>query len=95
MENIFIVNHLMQREKREKEEKVYASFVDLKTAFDNVRREKLWECLKRKEVKQEIVRSLKGIYEETRSAVRTNKGIFKKFITNIRVRRMCIKFGTI
>lgn len=41
IDNIFIMNHLIQREGKEEEKKVYAIFVDLKAAFDNVEREKL------------------------------------------------------
>lgn len=41
LENIFIVNHLVQRKKREGEKKVHAFFVDLKAAFDNIWRKKL------------------------------------------------------
>lgn len=42
IDNIFILNHLVQREGGKKEAKVYALFVDLKAAFDNVQREVLW-----------------------------------------------------
>lgn len=31
----------MQRKKREKDKKIFAVFIDLKAAFDNVNREKL------------------------------------------------------
>ena len=41
VDNIFILNHIIQREKC-KGERVYAMFVDLKAAFDNVDRNKLW-----------------------------------------------------
>lgn len=39
IDNIFILNHLVQREKRKvgKEAKIYALFVDLKAVFDNVK----------------------------------------------------------
>jgi len=44
MDNIYILNHVIQREKikRKEEKKVYALFIDLKAAFDNVNRGKLW-----------------------------------------------------
>jgi len=43
MDNIFILNHVMQREKRPGGEdgKVYLFFVDLKAAFDRVDRNRL------------------------------------------------------
>lgn len=48
MENIFILNHLIQREKiRKKYNKVNAVFIDLKAAFDKVARGLLWDTLKK------------------------------------------------
>lgn len=41
IDNIFVLNHLCQRKKRRKERKIYAAFVNLSAAFDNVNREKL------------------------------------------------------
>lgn len=43
VDNIFVLNHIIQREKMKvkEENKMYALFVDLKAAFDNVDREKL------------------------------------------------------
>lgn len=54
MDNIFILNHVVQREKR-KGEKVYAFFVDLKAAFDNVDRNKLWRILKDKGIEEQLI----------------------------------------
>jgi len=43
LDNVFILNHVMQREKRYGGEdgKIYMFFVDLKAAFDKVDRSKL------------------------------------------------------
>lgn len=79
VENIYILEHLVQRKGGEKEKKVYAFFVDLEAAFDNVEREKLWEILERKGVKRNIIGRLRRIYEETRSVVRTEEGLTKEF----------------
>lgn len=38
IDNIFMMDHLIQREKREKDGKIYTTFIDLKAAFDNVDR---------------------------------------------------------
>lgn len=50
--NIFVLNHIIQREKKKgnKKRRVYALFLDLKTAFDNMEREQLWKILKGKGV---------------------------------------------
>lgn len=45
IDNVFVLNHLIQREKIEKKDKIYVVFVDLKAAFDNVDRELLWDIL--------------------------------------------------
>jgi len=39
-------------------------FVDLKTAFDNVKRDILWRELRRREIKEMLIRRLKRIYEQ-------------------------------
>lgn len=41
IENVFILNHIIQRERIKEDNKVYALFVDLKAAFDTVNREKM------------------------------------------------------
>lgn len=80
MDNIFILNHVVQREKR-KEEKVYALFVDLKTAFDNVDRNKLWRILKDKGIEEQLISRIRSLYKETRVAIRTKEGTTSSFIT--------------
>lgn len=48
MDNIFVLNHMVQRDRMAKEDKkIYALFVDLKAAFDTVDRRKLWDILKK------------------------------------------------
>jgi len=39
--------------------------VDLKTTFDKVDRNRLWKELRRKGVKEDLVRGVKKVYEET------------------------------
>lgn len=66
MDNIFILKHVVQRERRKEDNKVYAVFVDLKAAFDNVGREKLWSILEDKGVDRGLVERLQRIYERTK-----------------------------
>lgn len=44
-------------------------FADVK-AFDKVNRDKLWKILKKKGVKEQVVRRIQKIYEETEVMVR-------------------------
>lgn len=76
MDNIFVLNHLTQRKKRygEKEEKVYAVFADMKAAFANVDRGKLWEIMREKGIQELLIQRLEKIYEETEVVVRTGQG---------------------
>lgn len=80
MDNIFILNHVVQREKY-KGEKVYALFVDLKAAFDNVDRNKLWRILKDKRIEEQLISRIRSLYKETRVAIRIKEGTTDSFIT--------------
>lgn len=53
MDNIYVLSHVIQRDKEKEKEKeeVYALFVDLKAAFDNVDRSKLWNILEIKDMR--------------------------------------------
>ncbi|XP_011685761.1 PREDICTED: uncharacterized protein PF11_0207-like [Wasmannia auropunctata] len=64
IDNIFVLNHIMQREKRQggKDMKVYMLFADLKAAFDNVDRDILWKELKRKGIEERLVRRIEMIH---------------------------------
>lgn len=92
MDNVFILNHLVQREKKKggKESKIYALFVDLKAAFDNVDREQLWSILMDNGVNMDVIRRLEKVYEETVVAVRTKEGLTDEFRTHKGIRQGCV-----
>ena len=94
VDNIFILSHVVQREREKEEEgkerKVFAFFVDLKAAFDNVNREKLWELMERWSINGNIIDRLKGIYRETRAAIRTKDGLSEEIKTRKGVRQGCV-----
>jgi len=92
LDNIYVLNHVMQRETRQGGEdgKIYLFFVDLKAAFDKVDRIRLREVLQKGEVKEDLVRGIGKIYEETIVAVRTGKGISGSFKTTKGVRQGCV-----
>lgn len=79
IDNVFVLSHLIQREKIEKKDKIYMVFVDLKAAFDNVDRELLWDILDKKGISKGVTSRLKKIYEETVAVVRTEEGISERF----------------
>jgi len=92
IDNIMTLYHIMQREKRKggKNGKVYMLFADLKAAFDNVNRDILWEELKRKKIKGQLVGRMEKIYEETEVMVRTKQGYSEEFETKKGVRQGCV-----
>lgn len=62
-------------------------FVDLKAAFDNVYKEKLWEIIKKKGIESDIIRRIRKIYEETELTIRTKDGLTRNFNTKKGVRQ--------
>lgn len=48
-----MLSHIVQRQRKRADRKVYALFVDLKAVFDNINRKKLCEILEAKEDRQE------------------------------------------
>ena len=91
LDNIFILDHLAQREDRDgKKDKVYAFFADLKAAFDNVDRGQLWKILREMGIDEELVRKVEEIYETTVAAVRTKDGLTEEFRVMKGVRQGCV-----
>lgn len=89
MIDIFVLNHLMQRDKRQrgKDGRVYMMFTDMKAAFDNVERSILWRELRKKGIKEKLIRRLEKIYERTEMVVRTNQSYTESFRTRRGVRQ--------
>jgi len=55
-------------------------FVDLKTAFDNVKRDILWRELRRREIKEMSIRRLERIYEQKlEEVIRTSQRYRENF----------------
>lgn len=92
IDNIFVLNYLMQREKRQgrKDGKICMMFADMKAAFDNVERSTLWRELRRKEIKRDLIKKIEKIYERTETVIRTNQGYTDSFRTRKGVRQSCV-----
>lgn len=90
IDNVFILNHLTQREKNGSTDEIYAVFVDLKAAFDNVDRELLWDSLEKNRISEGLIRKLKKMHEEMVAAVRTEEGISEIFSSRKGVRQGCV-----
>ncbi|XP_015440284.1 PREDICTED: uncharacterized protein LOC107195037 [Dufourea novaeangliae] len=81
MDSAYILHHIIQRETTKKRGKVYAFFVDLKAAFDSVKREQLWEQMFNRGIEKGLIEAVREIYQETSSVVKVNKGETEKFWT--------------
>ena len=85
---IYILKNAIGRELKENK-KVYAMFVDLKAAFDNVNREELIKMMKKLKIKDIICDRIKEIYTETKSKVKVNDEIIGEFWMEKGVRQGC------
>lgn len=61
----------------------------MKAVFDKVDRGILWETLKGQDIKEEVIKRIKKIYEEMIVTVRTAKGYTETFRTQKGVRWVC------
>lgn len=86
---IKIVKHVIGRRIAKKKGKMYMFFVDLKAAFDNVDREKLWEVLRKRKINEELIEKIKELYRETSCRVRVGKETSEPFWFKKGVRQGC------
>ena len=89
LDNIYVLNHIIQKGKV-KGLKTYASFVDLKAAFDTVDRELLWEIMEKVGISKYIIERIKEIYQETRVRVRVEGDFSEEFWTVKGLKQGCV-----
>lgn len=63
----------LQSVRRDRTKRMIAFFVDLKAAFDSVNRTILWEAMKKREVREGLVRRCGNLYRETKTRVKVNR----------------------
>jgi len=81
--------------RREYREPLYATYVDLKQAFDSVDRAALWKILKILGVPSKLLGLLSSLYSDTVSCVRVNGQTSDVFEINSGVRQGCVLAPTI
>ena len=64
--------------------------MDLKAAFDKVRRKKLWKYLRGKGIKADVMYKIERIYRETKSKVKIGKNCTELFWTEKGVIQGCL-----
>lgn len=73
-DHIFTLTTIINKKLQKPGGKVYISFIDLKKAFDNVDRHKLWERLYLVGISGKIIRIIASLYENIRLQIRTYEG---------------------
>lgn len=89
MDNIYILQHVVERELEKKRGKVFGFFIDLKAAFDRVDRNKMWATMEKRGIRKGLIRRAKEIYTETSNVVRANGTLSQEFWTKEGVRQGC------
>lgn len=65
MEAVFILSEIIEEGIRKEKGKIFVCFTDLKAAFDLIKRQRIWEILRKKEVQEKMVKKLEEIYDQT------------------------------
>lgn len=81
IDNIYVLNHLVNKQLNREKGKLVAIFVDLRAAFDSVDREILWKTMRERGIREGLVRRYKDILRETRSMVRVRGERSEQFWT--------------
>jgi hypothetical protein len=88
-DNIYILNTLIQKHKHEKR-KLYACFVDLSKAFDNVWRHGLLYKMAEIGIQGKVFEIIRSMYENTEYSIKTNSGASRNFSLDIGVKQGCV-----
>ena len=64
-DNLYILNGVIEL-KKEREEELLVSCLDLEKAYDRVHRGKLWQVMRKRGMTEGVVRVLEKVYEEVR-----------------------------
>ncbi len=69
----------------EKRREMWAVFVDLEKAFDRVPHELIWWALRKRDVKENVVRAVQDMYQGATTSVRTPCGNTRDFEVKVGV----------
>ena len=73
IDHILVLDTLVQKQLNKKRGTLYGAFIDLKKAFDSLRRDYLWEKLKEIGISKKMLRILISMYDGVRANVRLGK----------------------
>uniref|UniRef100_A0A670J8Y1 Reverse transcriptase domain-containing protein n=1 Tax=Podarcis muralis TaxID=64176 RepID=A0A670J8Y1_PODMU len=91
IDQALILQHLADKYSR-KGGSLYAAFVDFKSAFDLIPRDRLWEKLGATNIDKRLLRLIRGLYENTRVRVRCDRSghLTKEIQTHYGVKQGCV-----
>lgn len=70
MDNVYVLNYLINRQPSRGKRKMMTFFVNLKAMFDSKNKEILGREMRKRGVKEELVRRCENIFRKTRNRVR-------------------------
>ena len=73
-----------------KRSKIYIAFIDFQKAFDTVKREVLWEILKKLNISTKMIKMIKEIYKSVTAIVRYDNEITNPFNCPLGVKQGCL-----
>ena len=88
-DNLLLVRQIIDHCKSKKK-KCYLAFIDLKKAFDRVRRDILWEVLKKANFSNHVINLIKALYQNTQQSVNLRWGETDWFTSNIGLKQGCV-----
>jgi len=89
IDQIYVLNYLINRKIKEKEGKMVVAFIDMRAAFDSVDREKLMEAMRKRGVREGLVKKREEVLKETVNKVRVKEIEGKSFWTTRGIRQGC------
>ena len=89
MDNIYVLNHLINRQGTRKERKMVIFFIDLKAAFDSVDKEVLVRAMRKRGVREGSVERCGEVLKEMVCRVRVGEEEGNEFWTARGVRQGC------
>lgn len=90
IDNVIVFNTIIERTINKKKRELYTCFVDFKTAFDSINRDKLWGKLEKIGISNKIINFIKAVYYDTEAKVKTDsKETTQTFKVRAGVRQGC------
>ena len=90
IDNAFILQSIITKCLSKKRGKLYVAFVDFKTAYDSIERSKLWNVLKRNNVKGKLFKAFHSMYSQVKACVRLKGEVSNYIHCPIGLKQGCI-----